>query len=60
MVNGFARIIIWNKDAGIEFFMEGRFKDGEQYDLGRYLNMDPNALMYTFDQSYTGWIPNKN
>ena len=58
MTNGFARVIIWDKDSGIEFFYEGRFKYGLQYDLGRFLNMDPNAMMYNFDQSYTGWIPN--
>jgi hypothetical protein len=58
MTNGFARVIIWDKDYGIEFFFEGRFMNGLQYDLGRFLNMDPNALMYNFDQAYTGWIPN--
>ena len=57
IASGFARIIIWNKYSGIYFFLEGRFKNGEQYNFGRFLNMDPNAQLYNYDQSYTGWFP---
>lgn len=28
MTNGFARVIIWSKFSGIEYFWEGRFKNG--------------------------------
>ena len=57
LLRGFARVIVHKKYNGIMNLMEGRFKDGVQYDFGRFLNMWPYSRFYDYEQSYTGWFP---
>ena len=57
LMRGFARIITRKNQNGIMSIQEGRFRDGEMYEFGRFLNMWPNSAYYNFEQSYTGWFP---
>lgn len=52
-LSGFARIVVYDQDTGIQKFYEGKFKNGRQIDFGRWVEQDEQ---YGF-RSYMGWFP---